>query len=137
MEEDEKESLQNKDGSETNNQSSLADINLTKDSKNQQTIICQRCSSKILKPNNATYVEIEHFLPFMHRKSSRSEVHEGETLQEFWCVDDIYTFENVGFSNTVGSIKYLTCADCEIGPIGWHDLSTRKSYVSPQRVLNC
>lgn len=30
-------------------------------------------------------------------------------------------FENVGFCNTVEGIKYLICADCEIGPLGYHD----------------
>lgn len=31
------------------------------------------------------------------------------------------TFENVGFSKSLGSIKFLTCADCDCGPLGWHD----------------
>jgi hypothetical protein len=46
----------------------------------------------------------------------------------------MYEFDNLGFSNTVGSVKYLTCADCEIGPIGWHSLDTKKSYVAVGRV---
>lgn len=51
-----------------------------------------------------------------------------EELRDYWVVDDMFTFENVGFSNTVGTIKYLTCADCEIGPVGWHDLNDKKAY---------
>jgi len=31
----------------------------------------------------------------------------GETLTEFWKVGDMFTFENVGFSNTVNKIKYF------------------------------
>lgn len=57
-----------------------------------------------------------------------------ENLSRFWVVDDIYTFENVGFSHTVGNNKYLTCADCEAGPIGYHDISSKISYVSFSRV---
>ena len=59
----------------------------------------------------------------------------GESLKIFWLVGDMWTFENVGFSNTVENIKYLICADCEVGPIGWHDvMDTTKFYVSLDRV---
>lgn len=46
----------------------------------------------------------------------------------------MYEFDNLGFSHTVGNLKYLTCADCEIGPIGWHSLETKKTYVALSRV---
>ena len=61
----------------------------------------------------------------------------GETLTDFWRVSDMYHFENVGFSKNVGSgtLKYLLCADCEIGPIGWHDTATKDEfYVAAKRV---
>ena len=59
----------------------------------------------------------------------------GESLQDHWMVRDMYTFENVGFSKTVSSIKYLACADCEIGPIGWHDTRDKtRFYISLNRV---
>lgn len=35
------------------------------------------------------------------------------------------TFENVGFSKSVGSLKYLTCANCDCGPLGWTDTKGR------------
>ena len=47
---------------------------------------------------------------------------------------DMFDFENIGFSHTVGDTKYLVCADCEQGPVGWHDNNTRKSYVALARV---
>ncbi|CAE6427849.1 unnamed protein product [Rhizoctonia solani] len=28
-------------------------------------------------------------------------------------------FENIGFSRAVGEIKYLSCAECDLGPLGW------------------
>ena len=57
-----------------------------------------------------------------------------ETLTCFWQVSDMYSFENIGFSNTVGDIKYLACADCEIGPVGYYNMNTKISYVALARV---
>ena len=61
---------------------------------------------------------------------------DGEKLNQFWKVNDMFIFENVGFTKTVGSsIKYLICADCEIGPIGWHDINDKTTYlIAAQRV---
>lgn len=64
-------------------------------------------------------------------KSNQIEV---EKLKDCWCIDDIYTFENVGVSNTVDGLKYLICADCEYGPIGVHFLDNKKSYLAINRV---
>src|SRR5688572_3717200 len=73
------------------------------------------------------------FLPFMRKKSEKcttgeAPAEDGETLNEHWLVSDMFTFENVGFSNTVGTVKYLICADCEIGPIGWHDVNIKNEF---------
>lgn len=47
----------------------------------------------------------------------------------------MFDFENVGFSMTVESIKYLACADCERGPIGWHDITDKtRFYIAVERV---
>ncbi|XP_047390111.1 guanine nucleotide exchange factor MSS4-like [Sciurus carolinensis] len=43
-------------------------------------------------------------------------------------VDDVLIFEDVGFPKGVGDIKFLVCADCEIGPIGWHCLDDKDSF---------
>ncbi|KAF8793384.1 Guanine nucleotide exchange factor MSS4 like protein [Argiope bruennichi] len=52
-----------------------------------------------------------------------------DVINKYWCVENMYAFENVGFSNTVDGVKYLVCADCEVGPIGWHDLNTKLSVI--------
>ncbi|XP_065827508.1 guanine nucleotide exchange factor MSS4-like [Oscarella lobularis] len=101
------------------------------DGKNAKAIVCRTCGSKVLRPRLATLVDKEIDLPPTTNKSrasdERSDV--GETLTQFWLVDDMFTFENVGFSNTVGgTVKYLCCADCEMGPIGWHDIGDRTRY---------
>lgn len=59
---------------------------------------------------------------------------EEELLTHHWAVDDIFTFENLGFSKNVNDLKYLICAACEFGPIGVHKLSNKKSYVSLDRI---
>jgi len=84
-------------------------------------------------PNNAKFIENEFSLPLMHQKHSRV-ADELETFKEFWVIDDMFTFENIGFSNTVGDFKYLICADCDMGPIGYHVISTKKNYIALVRV---
>lgn len=79
----------------------------------------------------------QHLLPSMTVKAKQ----QGDEISvdkicDYWRVDNIFTFENIGFSNTVDNVKYLTCADCEIGPIGWHNISNEKSYVALARVLH-
>ncbi|XP_067913010.1 guanine nucleotide exchange factor MSS4 [Heterodontus francisci] len=78
------------------------------------------------------------FLPSMRQRvalgTEESSV-EGTCYKEHWFVDDMYTFENVGFTKNVNNIKYLVCADCEIGPLAGHCLDDKKSfYVALDRV---
>ena len=79
---------------------------------------------------------LQLFLPFMQKKEDFATEHqEGETLKRHWLVPDMFAFENVGFSMTVKSIKYLACADCECGPIGWHDITDKtRFYIAVERV---
>jgi hypothetical protein len=71
----------------------------------------------------------------MRKKADSDDPKDGEKLTDFWLVSDMYHFENVGFSKHVGKVRYLVCADCEIGPIGWHDTNDRTKYfVAAQRV---
>ncbi|XP_024619844.1 guanine nucleotide exchange factor MSS4 [Neophocaena asiaeorientalis asiaeorientalis] len=76
-------------------------------------------------------------LPPMRKKPALADggSPEGDLLQDHWLVEDMFTFENVGFTKDVGNIKFLVCADCEIGPIGWHCLDDKNSfYVALERV---
>ncbi|XP_048779986.1 guanine nucleotide exchange factor MSS4-like [Ostrea edulis] len=108
--------------------------NLMEDGKNKTKLFCERCSSIVLLPEKAVYSEIEFFLPHMKKKTDGTS-ETGETLKKYWKVNDMFEFENVGFTNTVETIKYLICADCEIGPIGWHDVNDKKAfYVALERV---
>jgi len=129
--------LASSSGSETPQQSKCC----VENGRNVKTVVCQRCASIVLKPLSAVYAHKQIFLPSMRKKADQDQgvsaaaVDDGQMLAEHWLVADMYTFENIGFSNTVGSTKYLICADCEIGPIGWHDIGvTNKFYISVDRV---
>ena len=57
-----------------------------------------------------------------------------ETLKGCFKVDGIYTFENIGFSMPFRGVKYLFCADCEKGPVGYHlEDDTSNIYLSSTR----
>lgn len=90
--------------------------------KNRRQIVCVRCQSKILPPGLGTFQEI----PGCHLDCfERGREGESETVTEFFRVDDMFDFDNLGFTNTVENRKYLSCADCDLGPLGYHDLTTR------------
>ncbi|KAG0207059.1 hypothetical protein BGX28_001602 [Mortierella sp. GBA30] len=45
-----------------------------------------------------------------------------EELQSFWRVTDMMAFENIGFSKMLpNGTQFLSCADCDTGPLGYHD----------------
>ena len=64
----------------------------------------------------------------------------------------MFDFDNMGFTNTVEHIKFLSCGDCEViaqcnrlemiylqnqvGPLGYHNLQTKKSYLALARLYN-
>lgn len=74
-------------------------------------------------------------LPLMHQKSKTPQADaETEPLAHYWQVDDMFTFENIGFSHTLKNWKYLICADCEMGPVGYHDVTTKCCYIALKRV---
>ncbi|CAL8084758.1 unnamed protein product [Calicophoron daubneyi] len=102
----------------------VVDSTTNEDGLNMFDVCCPRCSSVILRKNAAKLVKKERSLPVYARKTEL-DTHSGDfptdTLDQFWTVNDMFTFENVGFTRDVDSVRYLTCADCELGPIGYHD----------------
>ncbi len=75
-------------------------------------------------------------MPNMTGKHKIGTQPEGDTLTLFWLVEDMFHFENIGFSKVVsGCEQYLVCADCEIGPIGWTNINEKnKFFVATERV---
>ncbi|KAG5675841.1 hypothetical protein PVAND_005711 [Polypedilum vanderplanki] len=108
---------------------------ITEDQKNRNKIRCQYCNCLILNSASAHYTDIVFSLPLVHQKRSKSiDDLDTEEFNQYWMIEDMYTFENIGFSNTVGDYKYLICADCEMGPFGYHDLKDKKCYLALKRV---
>lgn len=122
--------------------SPLYNSRLDGNGKNKNKIYCTRCPSLVLTPGNGGFIRKKFSLPSDKVKKSDPESEKDnkdapeETIHDCWMIENMYAFENIGFSNTVGTIKYLVCADCESGPIGWHDLSNggKISYLSWDRV---
>ena len=102
---------------------------ITEDKKNAKQLVCKKCKSKILPPKTGFFTSAGDFdLHLMDDKDAK------EKVTRFFRVDDMFDFDNLGFSNTVEEVKFLTCADCEIGPIGYHTLTDKKSFVALDRV---
>eukprot|EP00099_Drosophila_melanogaster_P018190 NP_609209.2 stratum [Drosophila melanogaster] len=107
------------------------------DGKNKSNVRCQFCNCLMLKAQEGTYNQEEVDVPLMTQKQDRTaDSLNSEPLKDFWLVKDMMTFENIGFSNTVDGRKFLVCADCERGPVGYHDLSTRHCYLALKRVVH-
>ncbi|NXU05961.1 MSS4 factor, partial [Buphagus erythrorhynchus] len=105
--------------------------------RNLRAVLCQRCGSRVLLPGAATFARRELLLPAMRKKAAAAAGGGGDVLREHWLVRDMFSFENVGFTRDVGNVKFLVCADCEAGPIGWHCLDDKDSfYVALERVAH-
>ncbi|NWW88701.1 MSS4 factor, partial [Rhynochetos jubatus] len=105
--------------------------------RNLKAVLCQRCGSRVLLPGAATFARRELLLPAMRKKAAAAGSGGGDVVREHWLVRDMFSFENVGFTRDVGNVKFLVCADCEAGPIGWHCLDDKDSfYVALERVAH-
>ncbi|KAF1556710.1 Guanine nucleotide exchange factor MSS4, partial [Eudyptes schlegeli] len=108
--------------------------------RNLKAVLCQRCGSRVLLPGAATFARRELLLPAMRKKAAAAAAAGGgggDLVREHWLVHDMFSFENVGFTRDVGNVKFLVCADCEAGPIGWHCLDDKDSfYVALERVAH-
>ena len=98
---------------------------------NAAPLLCPRCDTLVLRPGSGRWQQRRPeeggegvMLPKTAVPSGGWEAPEDgeELITEFWAVDDMYSFANIAFSRTVGRFKYLCCADCEFGPLGFHEL---------------
>ncbi|KAI1285442.1 Guanine nucleotide exchange factor MSS4 -like protein [Halotydeus destructor] len=119
--------------SETEPEKKSAIANVEEGSKSPFDVSCNKCNCLLLRSGHGVYVTVEKEIPTTTIVKDDAKPVK-EKLSKFYCVDDIFTFENMGFSNDVDGTKYLVCAECETGPLGFHDLDTKKSYVSLDRV---
>jgi guanine nucleotide exchange factor len=139
--------------SQETNETNIENLIDSETNKNSKKIRCLRCDSFILQENSGLFKSVEEpiLLPSMRSKRDLSNANDtkekssasesGDTqiqndkLKSFWCINDMLTFENIGFTNSVNNIKYLICADCEIGPVGLQYLDNPNEFlVSIDRV---
>ncbi|KAG0163001.1 hypothetical protein DFQ28_000492 [Apophysomyces sp. BC1034] len=98
--------------------------------KNAADLLCPRdaCRSVIFRKNTATLVKRDGnkiTLPKSVLPEGADLLDTDENITDFWCLTSMMDFDNIGFSKPVGSIKFLSCADCDIGPIGYHDTASK------------
>jgi hypothetical protein len=102
-------------------------------SKNPGKLCCPKCSCVIFKPETAFLSETNQSLVSI-QNSSQGEI---EVIDSFWTVKDMMAFENIGFSREASDgRKYLICADCELGPLGFADIKESLFYIATSRVKN-
>ncbi len=108
---------------------------LVRDGLNSHLLRCFRCRSKILPQGKGTYMELDEPFSLVTFRQKDGETGESEEkLSQFYRVEDMFDFDNVSFTKTVGSVQFLACADCEIGPVGYFDRNKKKSFVALARV---
>lgn len=118
----------------TNKPNSLEELIDSDTKKNKNKIKCLRCDSYILQPMTGVYSKQEPSIsiPLVKQKkelANNLDKMEKESIENFWLVQEMMTFENIGFTNTVDNKKYLICADCEIGPIGLQSLQKPNEFL--------
>jgi hypothetical protein len=117
----------------------LEDLVHPETKKNLKKIKCTRCDSYILQPDTCVYTKLDKTvdIPIMKQKRellANNQI-ENEPMDEFWVLNEMFTFENIGFTNEINKIKYLICADCEIGPLGYQHVDKPNEFlVSLNRV---
>lgn len=111
-------------------------LEVTTDGKNAKKVHCSRCDSVILLSGVGTFVTDRVYdVPLMYQKRTEEPTVETEKLSSWWLVRNMFDFENVGFTNSHMGMKFLACADCEIGPVGLVDPTDSKlSLLSTERV---
>ncbi|KAL1922028.1 uncharacterized protein VTP21DRAFT_10670 [Calcarisporiella thermophila] len=89
---------------------------ITESNTNAFALYCPQpnCNCLILRSGVGEWVE-RASIPLPEQKPTEG------SPQRYWLIRKMMDFENIGFSKTVGTVKYLSCADCDVGPLGMHD----------------
>ncbi|KAI6188808.1 Guanine nucleotide exchange factor MSS4-like protein [Aphelenchoides besseyi] len=84
--------------------------------RNLHRLICLRCRSVVLTNSSAEMVsDMPMELPHIKVQTANKDT---ESISEWWKVNDLMVFENIGVTNSHDGRRYLCCADCDLGPIG-------------------
>lgn len=126
--------------SEAGGSSSTSEINdiclVSGENRNAYQVRCPQCGSLILSPSIATYCpEKPYPLPLCRQKKDGVSV-EKERIDSWWRVEKMLDFDNIGFTHASEGVKYLVCADCEMGPVGYLSLESQAHYIAISRVTH-
>lgn len=126
--------------SETAGSSSASNNNNTcvvsGENRNAYQIRCPECGSLIVSPSIALYVPSKPYpLPLCRQKKDGIAV-EKERIDSWWCIEKMLDFDNIGFTHACEGVKYLVCADCEMGPVGYLSLESQAHYIAVSRVIH-
>jgi hypothetical protein len=92
---------------------------------NAHAIKCKFCACSILPVGKVTYrAEMRFAMPPMPRGVSQAGTISGAPAEDmigFWRAGDKFDFENVTVTKVAGEggFRFLSCAECELGPFGW------------------
>uniref|UniRef100_A0A915PQC1 U6 snRNA-associated Sm-like protein LSm3 n=1 Tax=Setaria digitata TaxID=48799 RepID=A0A915PQC1_9BILA len=104
--------------------------NLSANNRNALPIHCMRCNCAILSPNVASFVDAKPFsLPFCRQAKNSASINT-EIINSWWQVERMFDFENIGFTHARNGVKYLVCANCEDGPVGYLCPVTKAHFVA-------
>ncbi|KAI0030083.1 acyl-CoA N-acyltransferase [Vararia minispora EC-137] len=111
-------------------------------------LLCPRagCGSLILRKGHALLEEREsvQMEPPANPNPHLAPLPAPPAKTHWWLVaPSPMEFENIGFSRSVGTagasdggkqLKFLICADCDIGPLGWQEVGGTQFWVAAERV---
>ncbi|KAG5519812.1 hypothetical protein PMAC_000085 [Pneumocystis sp. 'macacae'] len=100
-------------------QMGIINCDIPEEIRNAETLYCPypKCKSVILLKGMGVLVYRKNRI--FHKNGSISS---SDIMSTFWTVSSPFVFENLGFSRNIeGNIKFLTCADCDRGPLGYYD----------------
>lgn len=72
-------------------------------------------------------------IPLMVQKKNTTET-EKEIFMKFCAVEKVHDFDNIGVTRSHEGRIYLTCADCDAGPIGLQDPDSTQYLIAIERV---
>ncbi|KAM3726197.1 Guanine nucleotide exchange factor [Dirofilaria immitis] len=117
-----------------NHQPHNNDLNLSANNRNALPLHCIQCNCAILSPNVASFVDAKPFsLPFCRQAKNNTSI-SAEVINSWWQVERMFDFENIGFTHARDGVKYLVCANCEDGPVGYLCPVTKAHFVAVCRV---
>ncbi|RSH83994.1 hypothetical protein EHS25_005239 [Saitozyma podzolica] len=117
--------------------------------RNAGRVYCfrQGCGSLIILPETGELVETD--VPVLPEDPA-SPFPPTPATPSYWRVPTPFSFENIGYSRpdattsippsspgmdtAKGKVKWLICAECDLGPVGWSFEGGKESWVAVERV---